>query len=213
MYNFIIINDIFILSSALFSWIGSMSLTAKYVLYFRYVYGETYTHTCVCAYTHTCTFHTYAYRSTYRAIYIFVNCRLYPYITVDTISVYIRIYSVEQIVLQDVSVNTGTSMDNYSLQWRLNGCNNVSNHQPYDCFLNRLFRHRLKKASKLRVTGRCAGNSPEAGEFPAQMASNVENVSIWWRHHVGTQVYIIIYVHIFSRNIEIAEEVNTLRSR
>ena len=21
------------------------------------------------------------------------------------------------------------------------------------------------------------------GEFPAQMASNVENVSIWWRHH------------------------------
>ena len=23
------------------------------------------------------------------------------------------------------------------------------------------------------------------GEFPAQMASNAENVSIWWRHHVG----------------------------
>ena len=22
------------------------------------------------------------------------------------------------------------------------------------------------------------------GEFPAQMASNAENVSIWWRHHV-----------------------------
>ena len=22
-----------------------------------------------------------------------------------------------------------------------------------------------------------------AGEFPAQMASNAENVSIWWRHH------------------------------
>ena len=21
------------------------------------------------------------------------------------------------------------------------------------------------------------------GEFPAQMASNVENISIWWRHH------------------------------
>ena len=25
--------------------------------------------------------------------------------------------------------------------------------------------------------------SPETGEFPAQMASNAENVSIWWRHH------------------------------
>ena len=24
-----------------------------------------------------------------------------------------------------------------------------------------------------------AGNSPETGEFPAQMASNAENVSIW----------------------------------
>ena len=24
------------------------------------------------------------------------------------------------------------------------------------------------------------------GEFPAQMASNAENVSIWWRHHVDT---------------------------
>ena len=22
------------------------------------------------------------------------------------------------------------------------------------------------------------------GEFPAQMASNAENASIWWRHHV-----------------------------
>ena len=40
-----------------------------------------------------------------------------------------------------------------------------------------------KKTSKLRVTGLCAGNSPETGEFPAQMASNAENVSIWWRHH------------------------------
>ena len=27
------------------------------------------------------------------------------------------------------------------------------------------------------------GNSPEPGEFPAQMASNAEKVSISWRHH------------------------------
>ena len=27
------------------------------------------------------------------------------------------------------------------------------------------------------------GNSPGTGEFPTQMASNAENVSIWWRHH------------------------------
>ena len=40
-----------------------------------------------------------------------------------------------------------------------------------------------RKHLKLRVTGLCAGNSPGTGEFPAQMASNAENVSIWWRHH------------------------------
>ena len=42
---------------------------------------------------------------------------------------------------------------------------------------------RSKKTSKLRVTGLFAGNSPSTGEFPAQMASNADNVSIWWRHH------------------------------
>ena len=69
------------------------------------------------------------------------------------------------------------------LQWHHNGHWGVSNHQPHDCLLNRLFRRRSKKTSKLRVTGLFAGNSPVAGEFPAQMASNAENVSIWWRHH------------------------------
>ena len=29
------------------------------------------------------------------------------------------------------------------------------------------------------------GNSPGTGEFPAQMATNAENVSISWRHHVS----------------------------
>ena len=70
-----------------------------------------------------------------------------------------------------------------SLLWRHNGRGSVSNHQPHHCFLNRLFRRRSKKTSKLRVTGLCAGKSPGTGEFPAQMASNAENVSIWWRHH------------------------------
>ena len=71
----------------------------------------------------------------------------------------------------------------YSLLWRHNGCYGVSNHQPHDCLLNRSFRRRSKKTSKLRVTGLCAWNSPVTGEFPAQMASNTENVSIWWCHH------------------------------
>ena len=70
-----------------------------------------------------------------------------------------------------------------SLQWRHNEHDGVSNHQPRDCLLNRLFRRRLKKTSKLRVTGSCAGNSPVTGEFPAQRASNVKNASISWRHN------------------------------
>ena len=70
------------------------------------------------------------------------------------------------------------------LQWRHNECDGVSNHQPHDCLLNRLFRRRSKKTSKLRVTGLGEGNSPVTGEFPAQRVSNAENVSIWWRHHV-----------------------------
>ena len=71
-----------------------------------------------------------------------------------------------------------------SLYWRHNGRDSVSNHQPHNCLLNRLFRRRSKKTSKLRVTGLCVGNSPGTGEFAAQMASNAENVSIWWRNHV-----------------------------
>ena len=62
-------------------------------------------------------------------------------------------------------------------EWRHNGRGGVSNHQPHHCWLNRLFRRRSKKALKLLVTILCAGNSPVTGEFPAQMASNAENVS------------------------------------
>ena len=70
-----------------------------------------------------------------------------------------------------------------SLQWHHNEHDSVSNHQPHDFLLNRLFRRRSKKTSKLRVTGLCEGNSPVTSEFPTQRTSNTENVSIWWRHH------------------------------
>ena len=70
-----------------------------------------------------------------------------------------------------------------SLQWRHNGHDGVSNHHPHGCLLNHLFRRRSKKTAKLLVTGHCEGNSLVSGEFPAQRASNAENVSICWRHH------------------------------
>ena len=91
------------------------------------------------------------------------------------------IQTVDTVRKHSIQVKIG---DFFSLRWRHNDHASVSNHQPHGCLLNRLFRRKSKKTSKLRVTGLCAGNSPGTGEFPAQMASYAENVSIWWRHHV-----------------------------
>ena len=49
--------------------------------------------------------------------------------------------------------------DIFSLQCRHNGCDSVSNHQPYDCLLNRLFRRR----SKENIKAPC--HWPLCGEF------------------------------------------------
>ena len=63
-----------------------------------------------------------------------------------------------------------------SLQWRHNDHDGVPNYQPHDCLLNRLFRHRWKKTSKLRVTGLCVRgihrwpvNSPHKGPVTRKM--------------------------------------------
>ena len=45
-----------------------------------------------------------------------------------------------------------------TLQCRHNECDDVSNHRRLDCLINRLFRRRSKKTSKLRVTGLWEGN-------------------------------------------------------
>ena len=72
-----------------------------------------------------------------------------------------------------------------SLQWRHNERDDVSNHQPHNCLLNHLFRHRSNKTSKP------PRHWPLCGEFTGhrwipstQRASNAENVFLWWRHHV-----------------------------
>ena len=91
----------------------------------------------------------------------------------------------QNVCLHCLGASPTVHMSKTTLQWRHNGRDSVSNNQPHGCLLNRLFRRRSKKTSKLRVTGLCAGNSPGIVEFPAQMASYAENVSIWWRHHVS----------------------------
>ena len=71
-----------------------------------------------------------------------------------------------------------------TLQGRHNELGGVSNHLRLECLPNGLSRHRFKKTSKTPLAF-CGGNSPLTGEFPAQRASNAENVSIWWRHHAS----------------------------
>ena len=90
------------------------------------------------------------------------------------------------ILTTDMWLWQGTKVTSQWAQWRLKS--------PASWLLTLSFiQRRSKKTSKLRVTGLCAGNSPVTGEFPAQMASNAENVSIWWRHH-GRQSYIGVWL-------------------
>ena len=72
-----------------------------------------------------------------------------------------------------------------TLQRRHNGHDSVSNHQPHDCLLNRLFGRRSKKISKLRVTGFCAGihrrpvNSPHKWPVTRKIFPFDDVIMIW----------------------------------
>ena len=73
-----------------------------------------------------------------------------------------------------------------TLQWRHDELVGVSNHQRLDCLLNRLFRRRSKKTSKLRFPCLCEGNSPvTTGDrwIPRAKGKLRGNISICWRHH------------------------------
>ena len=65
--------------------------------------------------------------------------------------------------------------------------------------LNHLFGCKSKKTSKLHVTGLCEGNSPVISEFHTQRASNAENVSIWWCHHVNFRKYKNVFYSVRTR--------------
>ena len=73
------------------------------------------------------------------------------------------------------------------LQWRHNNHRGgVSNHRRVGRLLDRLFRRRSNKTSKLCLTGLCERHNSLTGQFPARRTSNAENVSIcsiWWCHH------------------------------
>ena len=121
------------------------------------------------------------------------KCMLYRPSKNCKCKVLMRYHSEEQLLDNDL----------HTLLWGHNGRDGVSDHQSYDCLLNRLFRCRPKKTSKLRITGLCEGNSPVTGEFPAQGASHAENVFIWWCHHdMAALIYVINQMAFCVTNIK-----------
>ena len=74
------------------------------------------------------------------------------------------------------------SVSQKALRWHHDERDGVSNNRRLHCLFNCLLMRRLKKTSKLRVTGPCEGNPPVTGGLPPRRGSNAENIR--WRHHV-----------------------------
>ena len=80
-----------------------------------------------------------------------------------------------------------------SVQWRHNGHDSVSNQQSYNCLLNRLFRRRSKKTSKLRVNGLCAlVNSPHKWPVMRKMFP-FDDVILFHIIYSGSTVHVYLY--------------------
>ena len=57
--------------------------------------------------------------------------------------------------------------------------------------------------AQIKENIKASRHSPVAGEFPAHLASNAENVPIWWRHHERRKarpVCIILRMYYMSDN-------------
>ena len=69
----------------------------------------------------------------------------------------------------------------FSLLWRHNGRDGVSNHRPvYSTVYSNAHQRYMKAPRHWPLWGEFTGDR----WIRTQMASNAENVSIWWRHHV-----------------------------
>ena len=120
---------------------------------------------------------------------------------------------------------TGPSSGN-SLQWRHKGHNGVSNHQPHHCILNRLFRRRSKKTSKLCVTGLCPGNSPHKwpvtrNMFPFHDVIMVVGCLDWASRKVCTNSYayatpnlaVVTLLRKHAENLLVSYHFSTMKRR
>ena len=92
----------------------------------------------------------------------------------------------------------------FTLHWRHNERDGVSNHRRYDCLLNCLFRRKSKKTSKLRITGFVRGihrspvNSPHQG--PVMRIGFHLMSSSWMDHSESRGRFIIKMLSHQNRN-------------
>ena len=99
-------------------------------------------------------------------------------------------------------MRASTKKSSMTLLWRHNGRDCASYHQSNDCSLNRSFRRRSKKISKLRVTGLCAGihrspvNSPNKRPVTRKMLLFDDVIMI--KFYILQLVYVIPVEHIPS---------------
>ena len=117
-------------------------------------------------------------------------CDIYRRVTALVFTVPQRMY----VVISVERYHTNHVQNTKALLQRHNECNGLLNHRHLDGLLKCLFRS--KKTSKLHVTGLFGGNPPVTGGFPSQRASNVENVSISWRHHGDDAIFTLLYNNI-----------------
>ena len=141
------------------------------------------------------------HRRTYSYIYVIYICYIYMlYIYVIYICIHLFIYSFISgcccSVPPEFCHETFTPYS-AALHWRHNEHYGVSNHQPHSCLLNRLFRQQIKENIKVPRHWPLCWEFTGTGEFPAQRASNAENVSIWWRHHGITSCLTGIRIEAF----------------
>ena len=89
------------------------------------------------------------------------------------------------------------------LQWNMNQSTNIFVKEIgiENVVCARLFRRRSKKTSKFCVTGHSPGNLTVSDEFPSEMASNAENVSICWRHHGQDMLNVLTRVMSFAHQV------------
>ena len=95
-------------------------------------------------------------------------------------------------------------------QWRHNGRDGVSNHQPHYCLLSRLFWSRSKKTSKHRVIGLCAGIPPVTGN-PVRLYCHIMPNWIRIDSRAGHQINILEKIGIKPK-IHIYESMNNIHS-